>query len=54
MTLAEALALIQFDEPCTCGGFAPSLNERDPNQPHMSWCPQLPQFLEWRDALRRG
>ena len=32
--------------PCNCGGYAPSMNGRDPENPHMAWCAQYP---EWRE-----
>jgi hypothetical protein len=51
MTPQEAADLRRFDRPCTCGGFAASMNGRDPRHPHMSWCPQLPQWEAWRRAM---
>lgn len=47
MTREEALELTTFDHYCTCGGFAWSMNGRDPADPHMSWCPQREQYNEW-------
>jgi hypothetical protein len=52
MTHAEALALKSFKEYCACGGYAHSMNSRDPEAPHMSWCPQREEYAEWRAALR--
>lgn len=51
MTYEEAKALKSFKHHCTCGGYAHSVNGRNPEQPHMDWCPQLPQWLEWKAAL---
>lgn len=51
MTREEAQALKAFDHHCTCGGFAFSMNGRDPRDPHMKWCPQRPQYAEWVAAL---
>lgn len=51
MTKQEALDLKTFDHYCTCGGFACSINGRDPRNPHMAWCPQMPQYVEWYEAL---
>ena len=54
MTKEEAENLKSFDHTCTCGGYACSMNGRNPEQPHMAWCPQLPQWLEWKEALQEG
>jgi hypothetical protein len=52
VTLEEALALRSFDHYCTCGGFAAgTMNDRDPANPHMRWCPQKPQYDEWYAAI---
>lgn len=54
MTYEEAIALKSFKEYCICGGFAHAMNGRNPEQPHMSWCPQLPEWLEYKKALAAG
>lgn len=54
MTFDEAQKLKRFDHYCTCGGFAHSMNGRDRDDPHMAWCPQRPQWLEWWAALKSG
>jgi hypothetical protein len=36
-----------FKNYCTCGGYAWSMNGRDPKQPHMAWCPQFKEYAEW-------
>ena len=51
MTKEEAKALKTFDKHCTCGGYAHSMNGRDPSNPHMDWCPQKEQYDEWYRAL---
>jgi hypothetical protein len=51
MTHEEAINLKSFKHHCTCGGYAHSMNGRDPNQPHMSWCPQVDEYKEWKKAL---
>jgi hypothetical protein len=51
MTRGEALALKTFTERCNCGGFAYQMNGRNPRAPHMSWCPQMPEYAEWVAAL---
>lgn len=51
MTYEEAKELIFFKDYCTCGGFALSLNGRDPARPHMSWCDQEDEYNEWYDAI---
>jgi hypothetical protein len=38
---------MMFKNHCTCGGFAWTMNGRDPAQPHMAWCPQLEEYAEW-------
>jgi|JFJP01.1.fsa_nt_gi hypothetical protein len=54
MTPGEALELKTFDHRCTCGGYAYTFNGRPPMDPHMSWCPQRAQFMEWQAALPDG
>jgi len=54
MTYEEAVNLKRFDHHCTCGGFAARMNGRDPDDPHMAWCPQQPQHAEYIAALKRG
>lgn len=53
MTKEQALALKSFDHYCTCGGFAHSMNARDPRRPHMDWCPQKEQYNAWFDAMNQ-
>lgn len=36
-----------FKNHCTCGGYASSMNGRDRADPHMAWCPQREEYLEW-------
>ena len=55
MTHQEALNLKSFKEYCTCGGIGAGVfNNRNPEQPHMAWCPQLDEWIEWKEALKRG
>jgi len=54
MTYEEAVNLKSFKHYCTCGGFAHQMNGRDPNNPHMSWCPQDEEYREYRAALSAG
>jgi len=51
MTKEEALNLKSFQNYCTCGGFAFSMNGRNPKRPHMDWCPQREEYNEWYDAI---
>lgn len=51
MTRDQALELRAFEHYCTCGGYAWSINGRDPMRPHMAWCPQRIEYNEWADAL---
>lgn len=51
MTKEEAQNLKSFNQYCTCGGFAHSMNGRLKSNPHMQWCPQKEQYLEWYNAL---
>ena len=41
----------RFKEYCACGGFAAGMNGRDLKQPHMDWCPQLPEWLAYRAGI---
>ena len=36
-----------FKNPCTCGGFAHSMNGRPAEQPHMNYCKQRDEYAEW-------
>lgn len=54
MTHDEAINLKRFKNGCTCGGYAWTMNGRDPEQPHMAWCPQIHEYAEWRRALKSG
>lgn len=38
-----------FDNYCNCGGYAASMNGRDPKHPHMSWCAQ---YEEWETYIK--
>ena len=51
MTRSEAENLKSFDHFCTCGGYAYTMNGRDPRYAHMEWCPQATQYLEWYCAM---
>lgn len=51
MTKEQAEALVTFTHHCMCGGYAHSMNGRDPARPHMDWCPQREEYNEWWDAL---
>jgi len=51
MTKEEAKTLKRFDNHCTCGGYAWSMNGRSESNPHMSWCPQKSQYDEWYATL---
>jgi len=51
MTRDEALNLKTFKHYCTCGGFAWTMNGRDPEHCHKAWCPQFDEYKEWWDAL---
>jgi hypothetical protein len=51
MTKEEAEAITNFEEYCTCGGYAWSTNGRPHSDPHMPWCPQKPQYDEWWKAM---
>jgi len=51
MTKQEAEKLKAFDNYCTCGGYAHSLNGRPASNPHMNYCPQKKQYDEWWAAM---
>lgn len=51
MTHEEAKNLKSFENYCTCGGYAHSMNGRDPANPHMTWCAQKQEYDEWYKAL---
>lgn len=51
MTHEEARNLKTFQNLCTCGGYAHSMNGRDPSHPHMDWCRQAEEYHEWYVAL---
>ena len=53
MTKEEAINLKSFKNFCTCGGFAFRFNGRNPEQPHMDWCPQNLEWMEWKKALNQ-
>lgn len=46
---SRTVPLTTFQDYCTCGGFAHSMNGRDPRRPHMSWCPQRDEYNKWYD-----
>lgn len=51
MTREEALKLTSFKNYCNCGGHAWQINGRPQSNPHMSWCPQNEEYLEWYKAI---
>lgn len=51
MTPQEAQNLKSFKHLCICGGYAHSMNGRNPAHPHTSWCPQREEYEEWYQAL---
>jgi hypothetical protein len=51
MTKEEAEKLVTFQNYCTCGGYAYSMNGRPQSQPHKAWCPQATEHTEWWKAL---
>jgi hypothetical protein len=53
MSKEEALNLKSFKHYCTCGGYAYTMNDRDPSSPHMSWCEQKDEYEEWYKAIHR-
>ena len=53
MTHDEAKALKSFKHYCNCGGFAASMNGRNPDHPHLSWCPQLEEYEVWWAAMNK-
>lgn len=52
MTHEEAVALKSFDHYCNCGGFVRGMGGTVAD-PHMTWCPQRPQYLEWFEAMNK-
>lgn len=54
MTYEEAMSLKSFKDYCTCGGYAHSINGRNPRRPHMTWCPQAAEYEEYQTALEQG
>lgn len=51
MTLNEAKNLKSFTNRCTCGGYAWTMNGRNPARPHLYWCPQEKEYNEWFDLV---
>jgi hypothetical protein len=51
MTKEEAMKKKTFKNCCTCGGYAYSMNGRNPRRPHMDYCPQKDEYNEWYDAF---
>lgn len=41
-----------FVNYCNCGGYASSMNGRNPEHPHMSWCAQYHEWEEWKAAQK--
>ena len=41
----------RFKNPCTCGGYAHSMNGRDEARPHMEYCKQRQEYNEWYDSV---
>ena len=39
-----------FRNYCMCGGYAWSMNGRDPENPHMDWCPQKEEYIHWMET----
>lgn len=54
MTRDEADSLKTFDNFCTCGGYAWTMNGRPERNPHTDWCPQKKQYDEWFAAKSEG
>ena len=41
--------IYSWDNYCNCGGYASSMNGRNPEHPHLSWCPQYEEWeKEWK------
>ena len=36
-----------FENYCNCGGYASSMNGRNPEHPHTSWCAQSNEWEDW-------
>ena len=51
MTREEAEKLTTFKNYCICGGYACSMNGRNPADPHESWCPQKEEYDAWYLAM---
>ncbi len=45
--------MASFECYCTCGGYAHSINGRDPANPHMTWCPQYEEYKAWWEATHK-
>ena len=54
MTREEAEKMTSYKNYCNCGGFAPTMNGRNPDHPHMSWCAQFEEYEERWAALHAG
>jgi hypothetical protein len=39
--------MARFNNYCTCGGYAWTMNGRPESQPHMAWCPQREEYAKW-------
>ena len=51
MTKEQAKMLTSFKNHCTCGGYAWRMNGRSKADPHMNYCPQREEYLDWYKAL---
>lgn len=43
----------RFNKPCYCGGYAWNMNGRNPDDPHMNWCPQRKEYLDYITSMKR-
>ena len=53
MTKEEAPKMRSFENCCTCGGYAHTINGRPKKQPHRTWCPQYSEYAEWYKAFHK-
>lgn len=42
-----------YKEYCTCGGYAWSMNRRNPDHPHMQWCAQYEEHEKLYSQYRK-
>jgi len=52
MTTEQPKKHKSFEHYCTCGGYAYEMNGRNPEQPHMIWCPQRDEWIAWKQSLK--